>query len=303
MYEKILPGRKLGLVDVGASGGLEPRWQPIGPALRSFLFEPDERSYRDLVGKGASVFQTALDRAQGSRDLFLCRKPQVSSFIEPEAAFVGRFPDSARFDVLERVPVTTDTMDRCLGDQRDLIDFIKLDTQGSELFILEGAQSILAAPVVGLEVEVEFVALYRDQPLFGDVCAFLKARGYEFFDFVNLYRWERTAHTYYGQAVFGDALFLRTPESFADLLTGMDVGQARDKALAYCTITGLYDRVDLLPVCLGAFGSFLDASDRANVVELQTALANRRRKISFIIRLANRFLRKLGQHALTFQWS
>ena len=37
---------KIGLVDIGASGGLELRWRPIRHSLKAFLFEPDERSHQ-----------------------------------------------------------------------------------------------------------------------------------------------------------------------------------------------------------------------------------------------------------------
>ena len=43
-----LNGQKIGLIDVGASGGLEPRWRRIKANIKAFLFEPDERSQKKL---------------------------------------------------------------------------------------------------------------------------------------------------------------------------------------------------------------------------------------------------------------
>ena len=55
----------------------------------------------------------------------------------------------------------------------DRVDFIKLDTQGSELDILHGAGSLLDN-CSGLQLEVMFSPLYEGQPLFADVDAYLR---------------------------------------------------------------------------------------------------------------------------------
>ncbi len=88
---------------------------------------------------------------------------------------------------------------------------MKLDIQGGELAVLEGADKTLDQ-CLGLEIEVEFVRIYKDQPLFGDICAFLETKDLEFIDFTSFNRWERSQYREFGQCVFGDALFLRAPE-------------------------------------------------------------------------------------------
>ncbi|SVD07799.1 uncharacterized protein METZ01_LOCUS360653, partial [marine metagenome] len=58
-------------------------------------------------------------------------------------------------------------------------DFLKMDIQGSELKVLENATNLLETTLV-LQVEVEFVELYKGQPLFADVDSFLRSRGFQF---------------------------------------------------------------------------------------------------------------------------
>ena len=55
------------------------------------------------------------------------------------------------------------------------IDFIKIDVQGAELDIFKGAKEHLAQ-VLTIVSEVEFVPIYKNQPLFGDVYSFLKKK-------------------------------------------------------------------------------------------------------------------------------
>jgi FkbM family methyltransferase len=86
----------------------------------------------------------------------------------------------------ERIAATT--MDLALrGVGIDAVDFIKLDTQGSELDILAGAEAVLAGPVFAIELEVEFLPIYRGQPLFADVDAFMRARDLRLVNFVNVF--------------------------------------------------------------------------------------------------------------------
>ena len=61
----------------------------------------------------------------------------------------------------------------------DRVDFIKMDIQGSELKVLENGVNVLNTAVL-VQVEVEFVELYKGQPLFSDVDSFLRSQGFQF---------------------------------------------------------------------------------------------------------------------------
>jgi FkbM family methyltransferase len=56
-------------------------------------------------------------------------------------------------------------------------DYLKIDVQGAELAVLRGGAEVLKHAVV-VEAEAEFVPLYKGQPLFGDVDAFLRSQGF-----------------------------------------------------------------------------------------------------------------------------
>ena len=242
----VLPGRgDVCLVDIGAAGEVEPRWKPFVQFLNYVGVEPDERSRSTLLNtkndfRSYQILPHALAAKDQSLNFNLCRKPQVSSLYEPNTEFLSRFPDVERFEVLEEIP--TDCV--CL-DSVDVpsIDFLKLDIQGGELDVLEGAAKTLKS-ALGVELEVEFIDLYREQPLFGSVCTKLSQHEFEFIDFVNLTRWERKAHSGYGQCIFGDALFLRTPESL--ILQSFDI----DKWSAYFAVLLIYRRFDLIETAL-----------------------------------------------------
>ena len=62
------------------------------------------------------------------------------------------------------------------------LTFLQMDIQGAEFLALQHAQAKLREALV-LHLEVEFLPLYIDQPLFSDVEQFLRHRGYLFHRF------------------------------------------------------------------------------------------------------------------------
>jgi hypothetical protein len=129
------------------------------------------------------------------------------------------------------------------------VDFVKVDTQGSELPILKGAGDYLTESNIGIEVEVEFLPLYQGQPLFADVDIFLRAQGYELFD-LSRHFWRRTGTPgdkgcFRGQLVYADALYFVSAERFESVLANYQDEQARTekfiRAIAVILIYGYYD--------------------------------------------------------------
>ncbi len=111
------------------------------------------------------------------------------------------------------------TLDEFMGEHEDLRpDFLKLDTQGTELDILHGTEKSLAT--IGLvEVEVEFMPHYEGQPLFHDVMGYMLDHGYELL-YLNRVMASRTqiyTGPSRGQLIFGDALFGKREDTVGDL--------------------------------------------------------------------------------------
>jgi len=119
------------------------------------------------------------------------------------------------------------------------LDFIKLDTQGYELQILKGAEHSLKN-ILGIELEVSFIEIYKNQPLFGEISSFLYQHGYEFYDFITEYRYGRMELNRKGQLAFADALFLKTPETVSKMTS--------EKITNYKIISEVYGKNDLIKV-------------------------------------------------------
>lgn len=269
-YEK----RPLTLVDVGASGGMQAHWKIASPHLRFIGFEPDEREFENLRKKSDSrkavYLNTALYDHAGEIELRLLKHQQVSSVFEPNQRIVSRFPDSDWFEEVRRVRVRVNTLDAELkANQIDDVDFVKLDVQGSGLAILKGADGLLRRSVFGLELEVEFLEIYKGQPLFADVDAFVKPYGFELFDLNGSY-WKRTKGARLGrsrgQLSFADALYFRTVESLVETLRLFpSEEERRAKVLRAISATLVFGYADYALEIADAAREWLSAEDLAAI--------------------------------------
>ena len=233
---------KLIIVDVGASGGADPRWEMSALPSQKILFEPDPREFSRLkaaAGSTALVLQAALGEKKEKADFYLCAEQENSSLLKPNLELLSRFPNPARFAVQRTLELELDSLDHQLEQAGvSQVDFIKLDTQGTELPILKGGLKTLEK-VMGLQVEVSFVSLYQNQPLFTDINNFLTSLDFELFDIKRSF-WVRDTKNLKqdlnkGQLLFGDALYFRTPEAILSQtdLTPERVIKAASVYLAY----------------------------------------------------------------------
>ena len=80
------------------------------------------------------------------------------------------------FDVVGSESISLTTLD-AIKPSLPSIDFLQIDVQGAELQVLQGAAETLK-DIAMLELEMRFYPIYEHEPLFGDVHAFLSARGF-----------------------------------------------------------------------------------------------------------------------------
>jgi FkbM family methyltransferase len=234
-------------VDVGARGGWQGKWRARQDHLMFIGIEADREEcarLRASAKPNERFIDQGLYHSVGEVSLYHCDPPARTSIYRPNRSVMKRIygtPDATRVTHVEQIPVTTFDLAIKSLDVGS-IDFIKLDTQGSELDILRGAEDALNEPMIGIEVEVEFLAIYEEQPLFSEVAAYLAARSFEFIDFLSTYsvawmRFGQRALAGYGdltkflnnwrsliqtrgglrggqRLVYADALFLREPTSW-----------------------------------------------------------------------------------------
>jgi FkbM family methyltransferase len=107
----------------------------------------------------------------------------TSSLYPPNTELMAKFQNLENLVRVERrIPVQTHRLD----DLPEVAgtDFLKIDVQGAERDVILGATNTLADAVI-VQVEVEFVPLYLDQPLFAEVDQAMRANGFMFHKFTR----------------------------------------------------------------------------------------------------------------------
>lgn len=221
---RVFAQEPLVVVDVGARGGFEQLWSVYGNQVKLVGFEADaeecDKLNKQELGVVKRFFPVALHRDKARRCFYVTAFPPSAGFYPADMRFVQRFPDEINLRVIRTVEMDTVDFDTAAEYYHiDGVDFIKLDTEGSELDILKGAIGALRKTVIGLSVEVEFPQLHAGQPVFSDVDSFLRPLGFHLYD-LAIYRhtkkslpavpqWEIPGSTAWGQVIWGQALYLR----------------------------------------------------------------------------------------------
>jgi len=247
----LLP-RKLVYCDVGARSGIEAPWSRLRQAIRVIGFEPDYEEWlelRRLAAEDDLFLQTALHSRRQELDLHLTRFRGASSIFKPNLRLMNHFPEMERYEVESTVRVQATTLDHLYRDaELPALDFLKIDVQGAELEVLKGGKSLIGEQAVGLEVEVEFIQMYEDQPLFSDIDRTVVTEfGFQLQDLRKVYwkyREGLEVGGLKGQLVCGDALYLRPVQQVLPWCAGLNREVASEKIQMAVTAALVYGYCD-----------------------------------------------------------
>jgi FkbM family methyltransferase len=299
------------LVDIGAMGGTHSRWEQF-PNCRMIGFEPDPREFKKLKQTEKNTWiQAAVFSDDGEHVFYQTRVPCNGSLLRPNRELIKTLSyEPADFDILEEIPIKTTTLDKVSKQEGIRPHFVKLDTQGSELDILKGSKHMLGSSILGLEVEVEFLPLYQNQPLFEDVLAFLRSEHFQLMDIGNGLHVKFKNSPLFNQRksnfVSADALFLKSVDA---VLANIDRYEIKD-LIAIIPITLSYGYFDyslhFFRQLEQQFPQKLAECSESVGFEIIPALKNRKkpkglfseRKLYSINQLLNRFSKSKPSHWL-----
>jgi FkbM family methyltransferase len=261
------------VVDAGA-GHAEADSDGYAPLIHSGLvtvtgFEPNIEQC-DLLNASEGSRHRYLPYCIGdgtARTFHHTNRSMTSSLFEPNTPLLQKFQNLAELVT----PVSTEMVQtRRLDDLRELVgdvDLLKLDVQGAELDVLRGGEELLRS-VTLIFTEVEFVSLYKGQPLFAEVDAYLRSQGFQFHRFHSLagrafkpFIANQDRNAMLSQMLWANALYVRDFMRFDALPPGKLVKLA-------CLLHEMSKSVDLAYLAL-------EAHDRATGKNLATRYLER----------------------------
>ncbi len=230
-FVKYLASRKtfeknpLVVIDVGARGGFELQWAVFGNQARIIGFEPDKKECELLnASQSDSInrlfYPFVIFKNNGKHAFYVAEFPDSSGLYPLNSEFVKRFPDEKNLAIKECLEVETIELDSFTRlNNVENVDFIKLDTEGSEYDILEGALKNIKKSVIGIKCEAFFDYWHKGQKVFSDIDFLLRSLGFSLFNlsvnrharksFPELQSAVMPMPSKYGQAAWCDALYLR----------------------------------------------------------------------------------------------
>ena len=249
----------LDVLDIGAMIEENPRWSTVFHAgnAQLILVEPNEKEAERLqkaIGDDARWLNCYLGDGN-SATLHMTHYPGCASFFSPDPNIIDKFisidtGSGSNFHVTETQFVKTTRLDDV--SPSIAVDFIKIDVQGSELKILEnGIETLSKVSVV--EAEVEFIPVYRDQPLFGELQVFMRSQGFVLHKLIDvasrcfrpLY-FDENVTSGMSQMLWADAIFIR---DFTNLGLYTDEGLLKTAYIMH----DIYGSFDFVYVLLNEF--------------------------------------------------
>lgn len=196
------------IIDIGANTGqFAAHISRIFPQAKLFCFEPlaepfDElRQWAKTQSGRVKVFNTALGAETGEAAMFRHVEHTASSSLLATTAVCNQlYPQTQAQD---SVTIQLTTLDAALDGQTLLPEILlKLDTQGYERQVIQGAENTLQKTRAVI-IEINLFKLYDQQPSFIELVGMLDAFGFRYAG--NL---EQTCSPT-GEVVYVDAVFLK----------------------------------------------------------------------------------------------
>jgi FkbM family methyltransferase len=170
------------VLDVGANTGQYGLGlRKAGYKGRILSFEPANMAYHDLKIKALNdkswqTFNFALGEANGYSSIHISGHSPSSSILPMTLLHINASPGSEYLREEEIEIKTLDSIYDSLGIKSENV-FLKVDTQGYEKKVLDGAMKTLSL-IKGIQLELSANELYEGEEIYYSICRFIEERNF-----------------------------------------------------------------------------------------------------------------------------
>lgn len=178
-------------LDIGGACGLQPHWNRFVGNAHLYMFEPHEKSFRELQDSFRThpfeslfhILPYALAERDGPTKFYATNAPTGSSLLKPNTKWKFHSPSDPYYYPMQVLDIDAVSLKTALdrGGVPD-IDIIKMDIQGPELAVLRGLDQARLDRTLLVELEVLFEPFYENSSRLPDVETFMTQNGFEMFD-------------------------------------------------------------------------------------------------------------------------
>ncbi len=201
------------IFDVGACRGeVALIYNKLFPVSKIFCFEPFPQSFKLLSSNTSELNNvTVCNKALGNfngKTVFHSNRSSPTNSIFPTTEESKLIWKNDVHDTLSTIEVEMETLDKFISENNiNKIDILKLDVQGSEFLVLEGAREAIESGIIKI-IFSEMITLptYQNQKSPGEFLEILRANGFMLYNFYNI------SLTRTGMLRQMDALFIKQSE-------------------------------------------------------------------------------------------
>jgi len=161
--------KPLVLLDIGASGGIHEKWKTIAQHAVCICVDADSRDF--TTGSSSSPYQKVVrvDKVitaekKDSCTFYLTKSPYCSSSLRPDLEGVSNWIFAEYFQVEKEVDLPAVTLEQvCNENQISYIDWVKLDSQGTDLRLFNAIPEPVKNKVVVAELEPGIISAYQGE--------------------------------------------------------------------------------------------------------------------------------------------
>ena len=148
-------------------------------------FEPDPNNVeklneRKMIDNKWVILDYALGKDNKPLDFHIMKQSVFNSFLEPDISETSQFEKGN--SVIKTIRIQTRRLDEIITDLKKNYQFrnvfLKLDTQGFDLDVFEGASGCVDH-IRGVQSEISVMPIYRSMPTFETSLQVFKSKGFE----------------------------------------------------------------------------------------------------------------------------
>ena len=206
-----LQNKEVVIFDVGAfDGGTALTYKTLFPTSKIYSFEPFQESFSELV-KNTRNYKDIITINKGLGEEEGVCKFQSNSFAPTNSLLktnqnVGKIWGDGLLDTIETVDVEITTIDSFVNlNLIQNIDILKMDVQGAEYMIMNGAKESLKKGIIKIiYTEIIILPTYKQQLAFDEMINLMNSYGFKLY---NLYNLDTTKE---GELRQVDAIFIKS---------------------------------------------------------------------------------------------
>jgi FkbM family methyltransferase len=150
-FKDIPKDKSVNIVDVGAQSGLYSLFAKYLPMATFYSFEPFKKTF-DLLNDNIAL--NNITNVKTHNIGFSCKKEHIilNTCVSHNGLHtIGNNP--LRFNDICKIEIEVDTIDNLFYEKNIPVDYIKIDTEGWEFFILKGAEKTIKKykPIIQIE--------------------------------------------------------------------------------------------------------------------------------------------------------